>query len=54
MRDIRVILCATNMAGRGTDIVLGGNWKAEVAKLDNPTEEQIEKLKPHGKFVMIQ
>ena len=36
---------ATNMAGRGTDIVLGGNWKAEVAKLENPTEEQIEAIK---------
>nr|WP_299240271.1 preprotein translocase subunit SecA [uncultured Halomonas sp.] len=36
------ITIATNMAGRGTDIVLGGNWEAEVAKLDNPTQEQIE------------
>ncbi|WP_301098904.1 preprotein translocase subunit SecA [Otariodibacter sp.] len=39
------VTIATNMAGRGTDIVLGGNWKAEVAKLDNPTEEQIEAIK---------
>lgn len=36
------VTIATNMAGRGTDIVLGGNWKAEIAKLDNPTEAQIE------------
>lgn len=36
---------ATNMAGRGTDIVLGGNWQAEVDALDNPTEEQIAKIK---------
>ncbi|SHF49828.1 protein translocase subunit secA [Modicisalibacter ilicicola DSM 19980] len=36
------ITIATNMAGRGTDIVLGGNWEAEVAKLDNPTQEQID------------
>jgi preprotein translocase subunit SecA len=28
---------ATNMAGRGTDILLGGNWEVEVASLDNPT-----------------
>ncbi|MEZ0197966.1 preprotein translocase subunit SecA, partial [Pseudomonas qingdaonensis] len=28
---------ATNMAGRGTDILLGGNWEAEVAALENPT-----------------
>jgi len=32
-----VITIATNMAGRGTDIVLGGNWQAEVAALgENP------------------
>ncbi len=35
------ITIATNMAGRGTDIVLGGNWEVEVAALDNPTEQQI-------------
>ena len=39
------VTIATNMAGRGTDIVLGGNWKAKVAKLENPTEEQIEAIK---------
>ncbi|MFC0308987.1 preprotein translocase subunit SecA [Gallibacterium trehalosifermentans] len=39
------VTIATNMAGRGTDIVLGGNWRAEVAKLENPTEEQIEAIK---------
>ncbi|MDH2924206.1 protein translocase subunit secA [Nicoletella semolina] len=39
------VTIATNMAGRGTDIVLGGNWKAEIAKLDNPTQEQIEQIK---------
>lgn len=39
------VTIATNMAGRGTDIVLGGNWKAEIAKLENPTEEQIAKIK---------
>ncbi len=33
------------MAGRGTDIVLGGSWQAEVAALENPTAEQIEKIK---------
>lgn len=36
---------ATNMAGRGTDILLGGNWEAEVAALDNPTPEQIAQIK---------
>ena len=36
---------ATNMAGRGTDIVLGGNWEAEIARLDNPSDAEIEALK---------
>ncbi|PWV82982.1 preprotein translocase subunit SecA [Halomonas sp. A11-A] len=39
------ITIATNMAGRGTDIMLGGNWEAEAAKLDNPSPEQLEALK---------
>ena len=39
------VTIATNMAGRGTDIVLGGNWEAEAAKLENPTEAQIEQLR---------
>ena len=39
------VTIATNMAGRGTDIVLGGNWQSDVAKLDNPTEEQVAALK---------
>jgi preprotein translocase subunit SecA len=36
---------ATNMAGRGTDILLGGNWEVEVASLENPTPEQIAQIK---------
>jgi preprotein translocase subunit SecA len=41
---------ATNMAGRGTDIVLGGNWEVEIAALEQssqepPTEEQIAQIK---------
>ncbi|WP_042058687.1 preprotein translocase subunit SecA [Aeromonas allosaccharophila] len=39
------VTIATNMAGRGTDIVLGGNWQAEIAKLENPASEQIAELK---------
>jgi preprotein translocase subunit SecA len=39
------VTIATNMAGRGTDIMLGGNWQAEVAKLEQPTEEQIAAIK---------
>ncbi|MCQ1057196.1 preprotein translocase subunit SecA [Photobacterium sp. DNB23_23_1] len=41
----RAVTIATNMAGRGTDIVLGGSWQSEVAKLDNPTDDQIAKIK---------
>ncbi|WP_152206036.1 preprotein translocase subunit SecA [Marinobacter changyiensis] len=39
------VTIATNMAGRGTDIVLGGNWEFEVAGLENPTEEDVAKIK---------
>ncbi len=39
------ITIATNMAGRGTDIVLGGNWEAEAASLNNPSQDQLDKLK---------
>ena len=42
---IGAVTIATNMAGRGTDIVLGGNLDAAIAKLNNPTEEQIAKVK---------
>lgn len=41
----KAVTIATNMAGRGTDIILGGNWQAQVA--DNPelTPAQIEQIK---------
>jgi len=39
------VTIATNMAGRGTDIVLGGNWEAEINALKKPTPEQVEKIK---------
>ncbi|WP_415883651.1 preprotein translocase subunit SecA [Neptuniibacter sp. QD34_54] len=38
------VTIATNMAGRGTDIVLGGKLEAELAELDNPSEEQVAEL----------
>ena len=47
------VTIATNMAGRGTDIVLGGSWQADIAKLDNPSEEQIEKIKQEWQFCTI-
>ena len=34
---------ATNMAGRGTDIILGGNWEAEVAE-ENYSELELKSL----------
>ncbi|MFT4465115.1 MAG: preprotein translocase subunit SecA [Sodalis sp. (in: enterobacteria)] len=39
------VTIATNMAGRGTDIVLGGSWQAEIAALEAPDEQQIAAIK---------
>ena len=39
-----VITIATNMAGRGTDIVLGGNWEAEYEKLNTEDPGKKEEL----------
>ena len=39
------VTIATNMAGRGTDILLGGNWKAKLAKIENYTTEDEARLK---------
>ncbi|MBS0612447.1 MAG: preprotein translocase subunit SecA [Proteobacteria bacterium] len=38
------VTIATNMAGRGTDIVLGGNPEAEIHRLENPVPEQIQAI----------
>ena len=45
------VTIATNMAGRGTDIVLGGSWQSKVELLDNPTKEQIDAIKEEWKKV---
>lgn len=37
------VTIATNMAGRGTDIVLGGNLNAELSALENPSAEEVAK-----------
>ncbi|WP_448565677.1 preprotein translocase subunit SecA [Thalassotalea ganghwensis] len=42
---VGAVTIATNMAGRGTDIVLGGNLDAMIAGLKSPTEENIAKVK---------
>jgi preprotein translocase subunit SecA len=39
------VTIATNMAGRGTDIVLGGNWEAELAQLGEIDEATRTKAK---------
>ena len=39
------VTIATNMAGRGTDIVLGGSLEAELERMSNPTEEEVERVK---------
>lgn len=39
------VTIATNMAGRGTDIVLGGNPEVEIAAVENPTSEQTDRVR---------
>jgi preprotein translocase subunit SecA len=39
------VTIATNMAGRGTDIVLGGNLEAELLALQDPTTEEITEIR---------
>ena len=41
------VTIATNMAGRGTDIVLGGNLEAELAELDDVGEESRATTREH-------
>ena len=41
----RAVTIATNMAGRGTDIILGGNWQAQIVDPENVDEAQMQKLK---------
>ena len=41
-----MVTIATNMAGRGTDIMLGGNWQAEIDALgDAATPDIVEKVR---------
>ena len=39
------VTIATNMAGRGTDIVLGGSWESELHKLAGQSEEIVNRAK---------
>ena len=43
------VTIATNMAGRGTDIVLGGSLEAELERMSNPTDEEINRVKADWK-----
>ncbi|MCG9789497.1 preprotein translocase subunit SecA [Vibrio barjaei] len=45
------VTIATNMAGRGTDIVLGGSWQAKVEQIAEPTQEQIDAIKAEWKVI---
>ena len=49
---IGAVTIATNMAGRGTDIVLGGNFDAIVANLKNQQKKPLLKQKKLGKQSM--
>ncbi|SUD89943.1 preprotein translocase subunit SecA [Psychrobacter phenylpyruvicus] len=41
----RAVTIATNMAGRGTDIILGGNWQAQIVDPENVSPEEMERLR---------
>lgn len=45
----KAVTIATNMAGRGTDIILGGNWQAELENRENVTEADVEQAKADWK-----
>jgi preprotein translocase subunit SecA len=38
------VTIATNMAGRGTDIVLGGSPQTQIDALENPSEDQLARI----------
>ena len=42
--SLDAVTIATNMAGRGTDIVLGGNYDAEIKAMDNSSKEKVNAL----------
>ena len=39
------VTIATNMAGRGTDIILGGNWQSFIEDIDAVSPEEMQHLK---------
>ncbi|WP_367104513.1 preprotein translocase subunit SecA [uncultured Psychrobacter sp.] len=41
----KAVTIATNMAGRGTDIILGGNWQSFIEDIDAVSPEEMQRLK---------
>ena len=41
----KAVTIATNMAGRGTDIILGGNWQSFIEDIDSVSKEELARLK---------
>ena len=41
----KAVTIATNMAGRGTDIILGGNWQSFIVDIDSVSPEEMQRLK---------
>ena len=39
------VTIATNMAGRGTDIILGGNWQSFIEDVDSVSPEEMQRSK---------
>nr|ADQ20046.1 preprotein translocase subunit SecA [Candidatus Endoecteinascidia frumentensis] len=44
------VTIATNMAGRGTDILLGGNWKNQISKIKDISDKKIQTIKKKWKI----
>ncbi len=47
--SLGAVTIATNMAGRGTDILLGGNWKVRLEHIENATEADAQRLEAEWK-----
>ncbi|WP_296405857.1 preprotein translocase subunit SecA [Psychrobacter sp.] len=41
----KAVTIATNMAGRGTDIILGGNWQAHITDPESVSPDEMKRLK---------